>query len=457
MPKPAIAVEARKETVVALAEQAVPRYTSYPTAPHFRTDVGAEVYGRWLGALAPETTLSFYLHVPFCREMCWYCGCHTKIASRREPVEAYKGRLLREIALVAERTPARAVRHLHWGGGTPTMLGIDGIAEVVSTLGAHFDMTALTEHAIELDPRTLEPQDAAKLAALGVTRASLGVQDLNDHVQKAMGRVQPLDLVRRTVEALRAAGIDAINFDLMYGLPNQTDDDVRRTVDLALELAPDRVAVFGYAHVPWFKSHQKLIDTEALPDAPARLAQAAVAREAFLAHGYEAVGLDHFARPDDELAVAARWSRIQRNFQGYTTDEADALIGLGASAIGRLPQGYIQNAPDFGAYYRAIDAGTLATVRGFALTDDDRLRAALIERVMCEGAVDVDAVAASLGATGAAFDGDIAKLAPLAEKGLVQVDGRQVRVTREGQPLVRLVAAAFDAYMSPAGRHAAAV
>jgi oxygen-independent coproporphyrinogen-3 oxidase len=261
------------------------------------------------------------------------------------------------------------------------------------------------------------------------------------------------------VHSLRGAGVVCVNFDLMYGLPGQTVDDVERSATQAASLEPQRIAYFGYAHVPWLKPHQRLIDESALPGAAERLAQAQAARETLAAHGYVPIGLDHFARPDDSLAAAAHAGRLRRNFQGYTTDRADALIGLGASAIGRLPQGFVQNAPDVGGYARALATGRLATARGIALTDDDRLRGGIIERLMCDFAVDLDAIPGSgeIG-VGEAFDVELEALAPLAAQGLLSLDGRRILVTEKGRPFVRLAAAAFDAYLPNARtRHSVAV
>jgi len=444
-------------TDLALAERAVPRYTSYPTALHFKPAIGAATYADWLAALPAEATLSLYLHVPFCAEMCSYCGCHTKVVRRREPVDRYQARLIAEIDLIADLTPARAVRRLHWGGGTPTMLGIDSMLAVAAHLARRFDLTRVTEHAVELDPRHVDEAIARGLAGMGVTRASLGVQDLNPHVQVAIGRVQPFPVVERSVAALRDAGIDAINIDLMYGLPGQSEDDLRRSVAQVLTLAPSRIALFGYAHVPWFKTHQRLIDESALPGAEARLAQARTAFDVLMAAGYEAIGLDHFARSDDPLARAAREGLLNRNFQGYTDDRSDALIGFGASSIGRLPQGFVQNAPDLAGYFRAIDAGRPATVRGYALSREDRLRGDAIAQLMCQGSVDLAELARTHGADTAFFDNDLAKLEELVALGIVERDRRAVRVTETGRPFMRIAAAAFDAHGVAASRHARAV
>jgi oxygen-independent coproporphyrinogen-3 oxidase len=438
---------------LALAERSVPRYTSYPTAPHFTPAVNADVYRDWLLALPRDATLSLYIHVPFCTELCHYCGCNTKAVRKREPVEAYAARLLQEIMLF-EGLRGRRLTHLHWGGGTPSILGPELLETVAAKLASLFSLSDLREHAIELDPRRVDRALVRSLKAIGVTRASLGVQDVSPHVQRAIGRIQPFDMVERTADWLREAGIGKLNIDLMYGLPAQTVQDVARSAELAASLKPQRLALFGYAHVPWFKSHQKLIDEAALPGLAQRLEQAQVAADTLRSFGYEAVGLDHFALPDDDLAITAREHRLHRNFQGYTVDEADALIGLGASAIGKLPQGFVQNAPDLAGYMRAIDAGRFATVKGLALTDDDRLRAHLIERLMCDLALDLDK--AEGGA--ARFAPELEALAPLADAGLLTIAGGRITITDKGRPYVRIAAAAFDTYLAAGEkRHSLAV
>jgi len=435
-----------------LAERTVPRYTSYPTAPHFSAAVGAGTYAEWLSALPADATLSLYIHVPFCTELCFYCGCNTRAVRKREPVEAYAERLIEEIALLGALR-GRRVTHLHWGGGTPSILGPRRLKTIAARLASLFDLSALKEHAIELDPRRLDTPLIRTLAEIGVSRASLGVQDVSPRVQHAIGRIQPFELVERAAGGLRDAGIAALNIDLMYGLPEQTAREVARSAELAASLGPQRLALFGYAHVPWFKTHQRLIEEAALPGARERLVQAEAAAETLCGLGYQAVGLDHFARPNDALAVAARDKRLRRNFQGYTTDDADALIGIGASAIGRLPQGFVQNPPDVAGYSRAIAAGRFATVKGIALSHDDRLRGAIIERLMCDLAVDLDAFG---GAT--RFAAERGALAPLAAQGLVAIDGARIAMTAAGRPFVRLAAAAFDAYLAAsAKRHSPAV
>jgi oxygen-independent coproporphyrinogen-3 oxidase len=441
----------------ALAEHNVPRYTSYPTAPHFKPEVGAERYGAWLDALPATEPLSIYLHVPFCAELCHYCGCHTKAVRRREPIDRYADTLIKEISLIAGRIGRRKVSQLHWGGGTPSILDSGKLIEITRHIGEVLDLSSRREHAIELDPRYVGRPLVRTLASMGVTRASLGVQDFSPHVQEAIGRIQSYEMVANAIETLREFGIGRINLDLMYGLPRQTTQDVRRNVALAASLKADRVALFGYAHVPWFKTQQRLIDTAALPGPAARLAQTEAAREALTAFGYETIGFDHFALPDDDLAVAARAGKLRRNFQGYTTDDADALIGLGASAIGRLPQGFVQNAPDTGGYSRAIEAGRLATVRGVALSADDRLRSRVIERLMCDLTADLGAIAAAEGSH-EPFAAELVALQPFVSDGLATVNGNRVAIGEKGRPFVRLIASLFDSYLQHGQhRHSVAV
>lgn len=443
---------------LALAERSAPRYTSYPTAPHFSPEIGDGQARAWMAELSASANLSIYLHVPFCPAICTYCGCHTKALRQDAPLTAYKETLLREIELVSAAINAHHVRAIHWGGGTPSMLGPSRFREVARTLKEYFDLSKDVEHAIELDPRLVDEALAEALLESGVNRVSLGVQDFNPHVQKAAGREQPYEVVERCVTILRKAGITAINFDLMYGLPEQTVDDVIRTARLAAGLEPSRLAVFGYAHVPWFAVHQRLIDPAALAGANERLAQAAAVRETLESEGFEAIGLDHFARPHDALAIAAHEGRLHRNFQGYTTDDADALIGLGVSSIGRLPQGYLGNIGDTGNWRRAVEADKLPISRGLAFSREDIARGAAIERLMCDFSVDFGEVAQAHSFSEDAFDEAKPRLASLVDEGLAVVEGRRVTITERGRPFVRLAATAFDAYLeAKAARHSVAV
>jgi len=433
------------EAIARFLDRRAPRYTSYPTALSFSDAVDGARYASWLGALAPGTSLSLYLHIPFCRSMCWFCGCYTKITRRYEPVAAYLQTLEREIDLIAGLVPAGlVVGHLHWGGGSPTMIHPDDWMRLDDRLRRRFRIAEDAEIGVEIDPRTVENDHLAAYAATGVTRVSLGVQDFAGQVQRAINRVQPFAMTAGLMDRLRAHGIGAISLDLMYGLPHQTETGVAETASRAASLCPGRIALFGYAHVPWMKRHQKMIQQTALPDTAARLAQFAAAADRLGEAGYVAIGLDHFAMPGDALARAAADGTLTRNFQGYTTDRAGALIGLGASAIAHLPQGYAQNATPVGKWRASIEQGRPATVRGVVLSEDDRVRGAVIERLMCDLRVDLCKVRRRFRLEDDVFRAEIDRLRPLAEAGAVVIENDALSVTEKGRPLVRLVAAAFD-------------
>lgn len=423
----------------------VPRYTSYPTAADFTPAIGVAQHAAWLGKLDGNDSVSLYLHVPYCRDMCLYCGCNTKIARRADVIGRYRRALEAEIDCVGGMMGAgatrRGVSRLHWGGGTPSSLGLDGLRSVVTALNRHFSFDRGFEHAIELDPRYVTSELATGLADLGMTRASLGIQDLDPLVQAAIGRIQPLDVVEAAVTNLRRAGIDNLSFDLMYGLPLQTMASIRKTCASVAALAPNRISCFGYAHLPHLKANQRRIETAQLPSQDQRVDQADLIAELLTDHGYRKIGIDHFARPNDALALAAASGRLHRNFQGYTDDASKVLIGFGASAISTLANGYLQNIADVPSYVRAIEAGALATARGCPLDANDRLRSVIIERLMCDFAVDLDVIAPD-----ADFTEELSMLAPMAGEGLVAISGRRLVMTDLGRPLVRVVAASFDTY-----------
>ena len=436
----------------------IPRYTSYPTAPHFSKAVGPASYREWLKSLRGFDRLSLYLHVPFCTTLCWYCGCNTSITRHRAPIERYVDSLKQEIVRVADLAGSRRVAHIHWGGGTPTITGPDLFRSVMDLLRDRFDVEPDAEIAVEIDPRRLDGAMAAALAISGVTRTSLGVQSFDPAVQKAVARVQSLAVTRRCVELLRGAGIQAINLDLLYGLPHETVESCLATVQAALTLNPARFSVFGYAHVPSMMKHQRVIDDAALPDADTRLRQEQAIGDALVRAGYMRIGLDHYARPADSLAQARLDGTLRRNFQGYTDDPADALIGFGASSIGLSRYGYVQNIADLKGWREQIDAGQLATARGLALTPDDGLRGEIIERLMCDLRVDVPAVLRRRGFAPTYLDREMAALRPLADDGLARIERGTVTVPEAMRNLVRRVASVFDAYLDPAaGRHAVAV
>lgn len=459
-----ITFDAPIPSLAEIARRTVPRYTSYPTAPHFGTGVTDEVYADWLRkAGVSGAAISLYLHIPFCRSICHYCGCATKATRQDEPIRAYAEVLRREIAMVAGelhhgsdgRRPR--ISHLHWGGGTPNLLPPEDFTQIMQDLHRSFDIGPEAEHAIELDPRHVTPEGATFLARMGVTRASLGVQDLDPTVQEAIGRIQPLEQIEHSVAALRLAGINAINFDLIYGLPLQTPASIRRTAMHAAGLAPSRIALFGYAHVPWFRPHQKMIHEADLPNGDERLELARTARKTIDAFGYEEIGIDHFARPEDDLTVARDNGTLRRNFQGYTVDGADVMIGFGASSIGRMPGGYVQNETATGNWIRTVEAGRLPVARGKAFEGEDLVRGAAIEAILCFFAVDLAAVAARHDRDPDLFVSALDRLAPMVAAGWVTIDGWQIRIIQHRIEIARVVASAFDAYLETgAARHSVA-
>ncbi len=448
----------RCEPSAALAAR-IPRYTSYPTAPHFHAGVDDATYADWLGSMSCDSRLSLYLHIAFCDTLCWFCGCHTRVVKNYRPVAGYLHWLNEEIGLVTSKLHATCrVTHLHWGGGSPTLLTPADIRNLSAILRYRFDVEPNAEFAVEIDPRGLSDATIAALSDVGVTRASIGVQDCDPEVQRAINRDQPFAVTASAVARLRGAGISAINIDLVYGLPHQTVGHVERTIAAMLTLRPQRFAMFGYAHVPTFKKHQQLIDAKALPGPAERHAQYRAASQMLTGAGYVAVGLDHFAQPEDTLAQAARDGSLRRNFQGYTTDAADALIGVGASAISSLPQGYVQNAADVPAWRARLMAGRLPTARGVKLSAEDRLRRAVIEKLMCGLETDLPAMARSCGFSPSIFASESAALATYVARGWLTRSDERFRIAAEGREYSRIICAEFDAYLDAGtARHSAAV
>lgn len=438
----------------------VPRYTSYPTAPHFSADVHAKRYETWLSRLDPSSEISLYLHVPFCRQMCWYCGCNMRVIARYSPVTTYVDTIIREIELAARVMPQGiSVRHIHWGGGTPTALAPEDMVRIAEIVQRHFNILDKAEIAVEIDPRTFTPENAVALGKIGCTRASLGVQEFDERVQTVINRVQPISMIESTLALLREQGITEVNFDLMYGLPYQTAETLKDTVEQAAKLYPHRIALFGYAHVPWMAKNQRMIPEESLPTPLMRFEQAKVAGDALAEQGYVKIGLDHFARPEDSMAVALREGRLHRNFQGYTNDEAGTIVAFGASAISALPDGFAQNIVETGAYTRAVNSGVLPIAKGIVFRGEDKMRGAIIERLMCEMEVDLEDIRKQYAPDRDNFWDEMSQLRGLEEEGLCKLDGSRVRVPDEARLALRVVCSVFDAYLAQNTelRHAAAV
>ncbi len=433
------------EALVNRYAAALPRYTSYPTANHFNASVGPSDYRDWLGGLDEDIALSLYLHIPFCESLCWYCACSTKATRRYEPIAAYLDAVEMEMLTVSQLLPRRLrMTHLHWGGGSPDILSSDDIRRLGNALKNRFGISSETEFAVEIDPRLMTPEKAASLVEIGVNRLSLGVQDFEPVVLKAIGREQSYETTRQALDFFCNLGIRSVNVDLVYGLPYQTEASLERTVEKVIALSPHRIAVFGYAHLPQRMHNQRMIDEAALPGPMQRFSMARRLTWLLEQAGYQQLGLDHFARPDDSLATR----RLSRNFQGYTTDRADALIGLGASAIGRFPQGYVQNVVSTADYIRRVEQGNLGTVRGWALSQDDKLRAFVIERLMCDFAFSSQAVHDRFGSVAAELRHEAECVVASAADGLIERTDDGFRLTQLGRPFVRSFCSSFDAYLN---------
>jgi oxygen-independent coproporphyrinogen-3 oxidase len=434
-----------------------PRYTSYPTAVEFHDGFTAADYARRL-ALADargDEPLSVYTHIPFCVERCLFCACHV-IASPlgARVTQPYLEHLFREIELVASALPhRRRVAQYHWGGGTPTYLSVPEIHALLDHFERFFTFEPGAELAIEVDPRVTTSAQLSALRERGFNRISLGVQDLDDEVQEAIGRMQPVTVTAATVAQARRLGFRGINVDLIYGLPHQSVESFRATLDSVIALEPDRLAVYSFAFVPWLKGHQKKLERDVLPDRDTKIGLILEARERLLAAGYRAIGMDHFAKPDDELAHALDAGRLRRNFMGYTVQDASDMIGFGVSAIGLVEGAYVQNHKKLSGYYADLEAGRLPVERGYALGADDLLRADVIQSLMCEFAVDRAAVERKHGVDfGAYFARELAAVETLAAEGLADVGPAGIRVTPLGELFVRNLAMCFDRYLADSRR-----
>lgn len=439
-------------------DQRAPRYTSYPTALQFHKGFDAMAYRRaaLLSNESPAKPLSAYVHVPFCASPCFYCGCNKIVTRDPQRGVDYLRRLLREIEMKgALFDHGRRLRQLHLGGGTPTFLKIGQLAEIVAKLRETFRFADADDRecSIEVDPRTVQAETLPGLGAIGFTRLSLGVQDFDPDVQRAVNRLQPAADVHDCVRFARAVGFRSVSFDLIYGLPLQTPATFALTLDSAIEMRPDRLAVYAYAHMPQLFRQQRALKAQQLPSAEVRLELQSMTFERLTAAGYVHIGMDHFALPDDELARALRNGTLHRNFQGYSTLAECDLVGFGVSAIGSTDRAYAQNHKHLADYYRSIDQGRLPIERGFALTVDDRVRREVIRNIMCNGVVGRHQIGRRYALDfDVYFAAELRALAPLAADGLVELD-HCIRVTDAGRFFLRNIAAVFDAYLN-AGRTA---
>lgn len=436
-----------------------PRYTSYPSAAHFQENFSVSVAESLLQGIPNGATVSLYLHIPFCRSLCHYCGCFTRVVHDDTPIRNYLNLLEQEIDLVGRKAERRFnIGHIHFGGGSPNLLSCADVRRLLDLIEKNIGPLCNAEIAMESDPRQLSASKVKDYVAAGVNRVSLGVQDFNEDVQRAVNRVQPFAQIEECTRWLRDAGIRSINFDLIYGLPFQTAETVADNVFKAAALGADRVALFGYAHVPWMRQHQKNLEKFPLPDAKTRWEQERAAREAFHEEGYIPIGMDHFALPGDTLVSAMRAGQLRRNFQGYTTDQAQTLIASGLSAISGLPNAYVQNTSSFKFYRESLEQGRLPIEKGFVLSAEDVLRANIIEQLMCYFTIDVGELCKQHGFSPDFVDRSLEKVRSMEKDGIVETDGTVVRVSDRGQYFVRSICACFDTHIeSQEKRYARAV
>lgn len=429
-----------------------PRYTSYPTAPLFSPEFSNEEFHAEIirtNADGNTRPISLYFHFPFCAKLCYFCGCNMRVTQDREIVRKYLEHLKKEIDLISAMiAPGREAIQLHWGGGTPTHLDPDEILEIGSYIRQRFTLASDLEASVEIDPRNLTAEHVEALSELGFNRTSFGVQDFNPQVQEAINRVQSEEITRQTLAWARENGFSSVNLDLIYGLPFQTVESFADTVETIIDISPDRLAVFNYAHVPWLKKHQSLMPADDMPLPDERLAILEMTIEKLVAAGYEYIGMDHFAKPTDELAVAQKNGSLYRNFQGYSTRSGADVYALGISAISQFENVYAQNLKDLDQYYGRISSGVLATGVGYRMTADDHIRKETIMQLMCSLEIDKASISAQFGID---FDGyfasDLPKLSQFVSEGLVEMDADRIKVVRSGILIVRNIAMCFDAYL----------
>jgi len=440
-----------------LFDARVPRYTSYPTANQFNAEIGPDDYRAWVSDLVPGTGISLYLHIPFCRRLCWFCACRTQGVSTIDPVRGYLDTLLSEIAMLRDLLPSGVhLSRIHWGGGTPTLLPPDMMARLATAVREIAPLAGDLEFSVEVDPSEIDEPRLDALAAAGMNRASIGVQDFDPEIQKIIGRPQSFEITAAAVEGLRARGIHSLNTDILYGLPNQTTTRMTESVQKLLSLSPDRVALYGYAHVPWMARRQTMIPTDQLPTPEMRLDLFETARQLFQWDNYAEIGIDHFAREGDGLDVAARAGRLRRNFQGYVDDKAPVLIGLGASAISRFSQGYAQNASGTAVYQKSIREGVFSTARGHTLSAADGLRARMIEALMCDFRIGDSELLDTFDVSRKELD-ELYAPALTDFPGMVERSEAGLDILPQGRPLTRMIARRFDAYHMEETGHSVAV
>ena len=440
-----------------LFDAKVPRYTSYPSAPHFNDRVDGHVFSSWISSLPTGTSISLYVHIPFCRRLCWFCACRTQGIQNDNPITGYIARIEAELAHVVKYLPqGTTLTHLHWGGGTPTILSPDHITRLATSIQTSVPFAPNYTFSVEIDPNELDAPRVNALVRAGMNRASIGVQDFDPEIQSAIGRPQGFGDTKIAIDLLREHGISSINADIVYGLPKQNKRRLTDTVQKLVSLTPERIALYGYAHVPWMARRQNLIDADTLPSPTDRLELFNTAQNLLNWDGYTSVGIDHFALPDDSMSKAVTTRTLRRNFQGYTVDPAVALIGLGASAISQFPQGYAQNASATSKYSAAIDTNSFAIARGHEFSPDDKMRAAIIESLMCNFDVRIDEMVSAHAVTRHDLYQMFARVNQKFEY-ILDVSESGLSIPHAARPLTRMIAREFDAYQLSTMGHSSAI
>ena len=440
-----------------LFDAKVPRYTSYPTSPHFNEEVSDVDVSRWISEIEPNSKISLYVHIPFCRRLCWFCACRTQGTQNTAPILAYLETVKAEIATLAKHLPdGITLERLHWGGGTPTLLSPDMMTDLAGELLAVTPLAQGGEFSVEIDPNEIDGARLDALAAAGMNRASIGVQDFDPEIQKCIGREQSYEVTRDAIDMIRERGVQSLNADILYGLPHQTKAKITESVQKLLSLNPDRVALYGYAHVPWMARRQSLIPSDVLPTPQERLELFDTARRLFIWDKYREIGIDHFATEADGLTKALDAGKLRRNFQGYTEDTSDVLIGLGASSISRYPQGYAQNNAATSKYTAAVRDGKIPIARGHSFGGDDKMRARLIEALMCDFKISRSEIVDRFNKSGADIDAIFEKINSKFE-GLLVVNQDGLFIPSEARPLTRIIARELDAYDLSRAGHSSAI
>ncbi|RUR09978.1 oxygen-independent coproporphyrinogen III oxidase [Legionella sp. km772] len=436
------------EQLILNYEGQYPRYTSYPTAPHFSSEINSSTYAQGLRTLSSQDKLSLYIHIPFCRQLCWYCGCATKITNNEEAIASYVTVLKKEIALVASFLSSKnhCVTHIHFGGGSPTLLSPQLFLDLMQTIRTLFKVDDQAEIAIEVDPRTVNEEKINAYASAQINRVSIGAQDFNHEVQQAINREQSFELVQSSINLFRKYNINNINIDLIYGLPKQTIEGIQHNIEAVFQLKPNRIALFAYAHVHWMKKHMRLIQEEELPNAALRLRLYTAANQQLQQGGYLPIGLDHFAKPTDSMAQALNTKTLKRNFQGYSVETAPHLIGLGTSSISQLSNTYAQNTSDLKQYKNTVLDNRLAIIRGIELSVEDQLRKTIIENIMCYLEVDLKTQCALFNYQHDYFIRELRLLAPLINDGLVSINDGLIRINPKARQITRVVSSYFDRF-----------